>query len=306
MADETSLATRTAAILVVYALERPLDDVLARLVAAVRVCVVVDNAEQGHPDLPAVTARHGATLLAARNRGGLAGAYNVALEHLRRQHAADIDHVVFLDDDSDPAALAAFLADPVTVDRLQQPTTAATAPAYRDRATGMRGKYIQLDRFRLTYLSRQFTDLRAVAFVINSMSVWRMDALARIGPFNEGLAIDHVDTEYCLRARACRLSVYVHGGHEFAHSIGQRRRFRFLGREMQAGGHGPKRRYLIGRNTAWLARRWLIREPAFAFLCATRLAYEVVGIVLAEDQAWRKLAALLRGTAVGLLTLRLA
>lgn len=306
MADETSLATRTAAILVVYALERPLDDVLARLAAAVRLCVVVDNAEQGHPGLSSVADRHGATLLAAGNRGGLAGAYNVALEHLRRHHSADLDHVVFVDDDSDPAALQAFLSDPVAVDRLQQPGTAAVAPAYRDRATGLRGKYIQLDRFHLNYLSRQFTDLRAVAFVINSMSVWRLDALSRIGRFNEGLAIDHVDTEYCLRARACGLAVYVHGGHEFAHSIGQRRRFRFLGREMQAGGHGPKRRYLIGRNTAWLARRWLIREPAFAFLCVTRLAYEVVGIVLAEDQATRKLLALLRGAAVGLLTLRLA
>jgi rhamnosyltransferase len=305
VADETSLAHRTAAILVVYRLEHPIDEVLARLGDSVRTCIVVDNSEMGHGSLPALTARHGAMLLKAGNRGGLAGAYNLALDHLRRHDRGPVDFVVFLDEDSDPAALRGLLADPACIERLTRVDTAAVAPAYRDRATGLRGKYIELERFRLTYLSRQFTDLRAVAFVINSMSVWRMDALSRIGAFNEGLAIDHVDTEYCLRARALGLAVYVHGAHEFAHSIGQRRRFRFLGREMQAGGHGPARRYLIGRNTAWLARTWLWREPAFAFLCVSRLGYEVVGILIAEDQATCKLLALLRGAAVGLVSPRL-
>lgn len=300
VANESSLAPRTAAILVVYRLQTPIDAVLATIAGTVALTVVVDNAEQAHASLPPLATKMGVTLLHAANRGALAGAYNLALDHLRQHHAHDVDQVVFLDDDSDPSGLRAFLADPDTQRRLCDPHTAAVAPAYRDRATGLRGRYIELRRFGLTYLSRQFTDLRPVAFVINSMSVWRADALRRIGRFNEGLAIDHVDTEYCLRARSCGLVVWVHGGHEFDHSIGQRRRFRLLGREMQAGGHGPARRYLIGRNTVWLARTWSWREPAFAFLCLTRLAYEAVGILVAEDDAPAKLGALLRGAVVGL------
>lgn len=306
MTDQPPLARRTAAILVVYRLHVPIEPVLRRLAASVAVTVVVDNSEHGHASLQPLVERHGAALLNSANRGALAGAYNRALAHLRELHADSIDQIVFLDDDSDPAVLSAFLADPMTTDRLADVHTAAVAPAYRDRATGMRGKYIQLSRFRLSYLSREFTDLRTVTFVINSMSVWRASALDRIGPFNESLAIDHVDTEYCLRARHLGLVTYVHGGHEFAHAIGERRRFRFLGREMQAGGHGPERRYLIGRNTLWLARVWAWREPAFAFLCAARLAYEVVGIVIAEDRARAKITALLRGACVGLFMPRLA
>lgn len=306
MADQSPLACRTAAILVVYRLSAPIEPVLSRLAETVAVTVLVDNSEHGHASLPALAERYGATLLKSANRGALAGAYNRAVRHLRELHAGTIDQIVFLDDDSDPAVLKAFLADPITADRLADARTAAIAPAYRDRATGMRGKYIELSRFRLSYLSRQFSDLRAVAFVINSMSVWRLPALDRIGPFNEDLAIDHVDTEYCLRARRLGLLTYVHGGHEFAHAIGERRRFRFLGREMQAGGHGPERRYLIGRNTLWLARAWAWREPAFAFLCATRLAYEVVGILVAEDRARVKVTALLRGACAGLFMPRLA
>ena len=65
--------------------------------------------------------------------------------------------------------------------------------------------------------------------------------------------------------------------------------------------HGPERRYLIGRNTAWLGRAHLWREPAFAFLCLSRLGYEALGICLAEDQRLSKLLALLRGALVGAL-----
>jgi rhamnosyltransferase len=150
------------------------------------------------------------------------------------------------------------------------------------------------------HLPREFEGARPVAFVINSMSVWRAAALARLGDFDEILGIDHVDTEHCLRARALGLLVWVHGSHTFAHAIGARRRYRLLGRELQTGGHGPSRRRLIGRNTVLLARRWVFREPAFAWLCLMRLLYESVGIVVAEDRRAAKLAALFAGIARGM------
>jgi rhamnosyltransferase len=110
------------------------------------------------------------------------------------------------------------------------------------------------------------------------MTVWRLQALQRIGAFHEGLAIDHVDTEYCLRARQAGLTLHVNGAFEFAHAIGERRKYRLLGVELQAGGHSPQRRHMIARNTVWLARNWFCREPAFSALCLVRLAYEAVGI----------------------------
>lgn len=299
------LGETTAAVLVVYRAEQPLDATLAALVRQLRLVVVVDNAEQPRPEVEAAARRHGAVALHGGNAGALAGAYNRALDHIRAAHVG-IRHVVLLDEDSDVGALGAFIADDSVAELLADETTAAVAPAYRERATGLRGKYIELQRYRLRYLEREFGGVRRVAFVINSMSLWRLAALARIGRFDERLALDHVDTEYCLRARQLGLALYVHGGHEFAHSIGERRRFRFLGREMQAGGHSPERRYLIGRNTSWLARSWWWREPAFAFLCLTRLAYEAVGIVVAENRPGAKLAALLRGACAGLVMPRLA
>lgn len=293
------LAASTAAVLVVYRLAVDLAPTLQALQRAVGRVLVVDNHELGHPQLAALARQGKVDCLHAGNVGGLAGAYNRALEWLQI-HAPQTRQVVFLDEDSDPAPLHALLRDEVTGRALAQPQTAALAPAYRDRATGLRGRYIRLGRYRLAFNPREFSDLRAVAFVINSMSVWRLQALQRIGPFNEGLAIDHVDTEYCLRARQLGYSLFVNGAFEFAHSIGERRKYRILGLEVQAGGHSPERRYMIARNTVWLARAWAWREPAFAMLCLARLAYEAVGVLMVEDRVAAKLAALSRGAASGL------
>ena len=271
-----------------------------RLCDAVDHLVVVDNNETAVDGLAHSLRSEAVTVLHHANRGGLAGAYNRALDELRSRCATMPSCVVFVDQDSDASSLSAFLADPGVAALLGRPDVAVVSPAYCDRATGLRGRYIELTRWHAHHLPRRFAGARPVAFVINSMSVWRSDALQRIGPFNEMLAIDHVDTEYCLRARQLQLSVWVHGDHEFAHAIGQRRRYRLLGRELQAGGHAPRRRQLIGRNTTLLARTWCLREPAFAGLCLMRLAYEAVGIVMAEDRKLAKLSALVMGIGQGL------
>lgn len=296
-----TIARTTAAIVVLFRTDTDPSSLLDGLAQQVALTIVADNSAAGHPGLPAVAQRDTLVRLHTRNLGGLAGAYNQALVRLKEQHP-NITHVVFLDEDTDCSGLGAFLMSPDVAKRLLAMDTAAVAPAYRDRATGMRGKYISLQRWRLHYLPRVFEGLQPVAFVINSMSVWPMAALQLIGPFNEGLAVDHVDTDHCMRARQRGLAVYVDGSHEFVHAIGQRRRFVFLGRAMQAGGHNPQRRYLIGRNTMWLAKHHGWREPAFALLCLSRLGYETLGILLAETERRNKLWALLRGATMGLFT----
>ena len=294
------LAASTAAVVVVYHLATDIEPALRQLHQSVARVLLVDNHEQGHATLAALAERLQIDCLQAHNKGGLAGAYNRALAWLKVQEP-QLTQVVFLDEDSDPSSLAALLADANTAQALARADTAAVSPAYRDRATGLRGRYMRLARFKLAFNPREFDDMRPVAFVINSMTVWRLQALQRIGAFHEGLAIDHVDTEYCLRARQAGLTLHVNGAFEFAHAIGERRKYRLLGVELQAGGHSPRRRHMIARNTVWLARNWFWREPAFTGLCLARLAYEAVGIMMAEDQAAAKLTALLRGAFSGLI-----
>lgn len=301
--------SRMAAVVVVYRDARRVADTVALLSSVLPWVVVVNNAPELLAEgMLAGTAARSAPAQTAlvqhlhnANTGGLAGAYNHALSWLAEHHP-QAERVLFLDEDSSAEGLRSFIVDPLTQQALHDPAIAAVSPAYRDRATGLRGAYMRLSRWRFDFHPREFEGLRDVAFLINSMSVWKLPAVRRIGRFNEALAVDHVDTEFCLRARQAGLRLCVNGTHEFPHAIGQRQRYRFLGMELQAGGHSPARRCMIGRNTVWLAKRWWWREPGFVALCLARLGYEAVGITVAEPQAPAKLLALGRGVLQGLFT----
>ena len=291
-----------AAVLVLFEREVDLPATVQQLSGVARRLVLVDNSPDAillRSNLQSAPGTE-VSILHNGNRGGLAGAYNAALTQLAMADQP-VSEVVFADDDSDGRALDAFLRDADTQALLRRPDTAAVAPAYRDRATGMRAAYIQLGHWRFRHLSRAITGVHSVAFLINSMSVWRREAIDAIGAFDERLGVDHIDTDYCLRARQRGLKLFVNGSHDFAHAIGNRRTYRFMGRTLQSGGHGAARRRSIARNTAVLMCRHGRSEPAFAALCLSRLVYEAVGIVMVEDQKARKLGALVAGALEGVL-----
>lgn len=291
-----------AAILVLFEREIDVPATVSRLSLLARHLVLVDNSRDGSllRTGPQGAAESDVMILHNGNRGGLAGAYNAALVQLATANPV-VKEIIFADDDSDARSLEAFLRDPSTQALLQRPDTAAVAPAYRDRATGMRAAYIQLGRWRFRHLSRAISEVHSVAFLINSMSVWRREAIDAIGIFDENLGVDHIDTDYCLRARSRGLRLFVNGSHEFAHTIGNRRAYRIAGRTLQSGGHGAERRRSIGRNTVALMCRYGRAEPAFAMLCMSRLLYEAIGILMVEDQKTRKLGALVSGALDGLI-----
>jgi hypothetical protein len=88
----------------------------------------------------------------------------------------------------------------------------------------------------------------------------------------------------------------------FVHSIGKRRKYRLLGMTLQSGGHSPQRRELIARNSILLGRHYLIRYPSFAVLSLIRISYEILGIMLVENNRSRKLFAVIKGAVTGLVT----
>lgn len=291
-----------AAVIVAFDPARDPAGFVAQIRGLVARIVIVDNWPDGHPRLPVdMLAGAGVEVIANRNVGGLAGAYNTAIAHLEKTRPATT-HVLYLDDDTDAASLAAFLSSPTTQVCAEDTGVAAVAPAYVDRATGMRGAHMQLCRFRLRVLPRELARATEVAFLINSMSLWRLDAVRRIGSYSTCFGIDHVDTDFCLRAAVHGYKLVLNPEVGFLHSIGERRKFRLLGFTLQAGGHGASRRRLIARNTVILAKHYAFRWPAFAVLCVLRLGYEMTGIVLAEPQRMAKLKGMLLGIWSGLLT----
>ena len=293
------LFPQVAAVLVLFAPNVDPSSTLRTVLGVVGQVVLVDNAPSGHPLVAAWRGVPRVAIVANANRGALAGGYNAARRWLE-QHSPSTTHIAFIDDDSDASVLRPFLADPGVAETLVREDTAAVAPAHRDRATGLRARHLLLSRFRWRQLPREVSGLQRVNFVINSMSVWRMAALKRIGAHNEWLGVDHVDTEYCIRAQRLGFMIYLQGDHEFAQSIGHRRAYKLLGHELQSGAHSAQRRHSIGRANGWLACAYLTSNPAFAVLRTSMLVYEALGILLVEEEKMSKLVALGSGALVGL------
>jgi rhamnosyltransferase len=111
----------------------------------------------------------------------------------------------------------------------------------------------------------------AVAFdPMQSGFVIARETIEAIGPLDEGLVIDGVDSEYTARARAAGLDVLVGAGCDILHQLGRRDPARFFGRPLRVLGHeisynyhSPQRVYYIARNGTTLTRRYLLKDPSW-------------------------------------------
>jgi rhamnosyltransferase len=290
---------KIAAILVSFDSKRKSAGIVKELKGTVDLTIIVDNCVEGNPELSSMD-EAGIVIIRNHNVGGLAGAYNAALLDIATHHAY-ITHVLFLDDDSALGTLESFLASDVTINAAACPNIAAVAPVYRDRRTGLRGRHIQLDRFRFHFLPREQAEPAYVTFVINSMSLWQRNALERLGPFSVLLGVDHIDTDYAMRAKRAGFKIVLNPAVEFLHEIGERRAYSIFGKSVQSGGHSPSRRFLIGRNTIIIVKRHGYKYPSFLILCIQRLLYETIGICAVEDRKFRKLLSLWNGVFHGVL-----
>jgi hypothetical protein len=186
----------------------PSEEQLARAVAMRSACdrlLVVDNSPLPDARAAMMLGEAGVALLHHGNRNGIAGAFNCGLSALFDE---GVDAVALFDQDSEaPASYftvmrercasmsgRAFLAGPRIFDENDQrflPELATSGLAVE----------------RLSICAD--AALQRCAFLISSGCVISREAFARLGRFDEALFIDHVDTEYCLRALLRNVPVYV-------------------------------------------------------------------------------------------------
>jgi rhamnosyltransferase len=93
-----------------------------------------------------------------------------------------------------------------------------------------------------------------VASVITSGSLIPLKAHAAVGAFREEFFIDHVDTEYCFRARAKGYQVIRTRRPVMSHSIGAISRHEVLWMKKWTFNHAADRRYYFARNDTVMLR----------------------------------------------------
>jgi rhamnosyltransferase len=185
---------------------------------------------------------------------GLGAAQNAGIQLAR---AAGATHVLILDQDSEPMPdmVDRLLA---ASDRLQTEgvRVAAVAPVYADSATGPASGFVRLgwlDFKKQTVLPGQ--DVVEADFVISSGSLIPVSVLDAIGPMDESLFIDHVDTEWCLRAQSKGYKLFGVPGARMVHTLGDRRTRIWFLRWRNVPYHSPFRYYYILRNSLLMQRR---------------------------------------------------
>jgi rhamnosyltransferase len=224
--------------------------------------VLVDNTER--PYLSEGQLPHGCELITLGSNTGIAHAQNVGVAAAT---LAGAEVVAFLDQDS--VVGAGFL--PALVSALRIGTPDIVSPLYWDETSKVELPAIRVSRYGITSAVRRgdSSDPYPVDVVISSGTAATKEVFAVAGTFDEGLFIDFVDTEWCLRCRSKRISIRVVPSAVMLHRIGSKSiRFGVLTLFV----HSPVRCYYQVRNCFHLFRKrhvpvlFALRETASVFL----------------------------------------
>ncbi|OJA79202.1 rhamnosyltransferase [Burkholderia ubonensis] len=287
--------TALGALVILY---HPTDAQLASLDALRRASdalLVVDNSPQPDARAREACARDGIALLHHGNRGGIAGAFNAGLAALFRER---VDAVALFDQDSTApdayfpamrdvcAGLAprAFLAGP----RIFDENARSFLPELSTNGITLRRLNIEPG-----------AAMQRCAFLISSGCVVSRDAYDTLGPFDETLFIDHVDTEYCFRALARNVPLYVVPSLVLTHRIGAKRRHALGPFAMTSMNHPWQRRYYSARNAVQLGIQYGLRFPV-AIVPNLLTLWQIVQIALVECDKRAKLGGIVLGIVDGL------
>ena len=191
--------------------------------------------------------------LLSENRG-IAAAQNVGIQWARTRGA---QFVLLMDQDSIP--------EPEMVDHLcanyrgleeQGIPVAALGPRYRDSDKGMLSKFVKIGFLGFSLLDRKPGQPVVEAdFLISSGALLPLSVIASVGLMDEGLFIDHVDTEWCFRAKAQGFRLFGVCGAVMTHTLGEQRRGVWFLRRRIVSFHNPFRYYYIYRNSTLLHSR---------------------------------------------------
>ena len=239
--------------------------VLRALAAQVSMVLVLDNSTSTDAQAAVLALAHqvpAADYVGLWGNRGLGAAYNQGIEIARAQAAS---FVLLLDQDSIVADdmvqhLLAVYDEPMAVDHVSGepvPLIAACGPRYVDRLTGRRSvlladRGISMGRLDESVAGTAWADS---AMLISSGSLIPLSVLDQLGGFDEGFFIDHIDTDFCLRARAQGMRLLVVSAAGMEHELGHEHQRIWWGHWRELPIHQPQRLYYIFRNSLRLMAR---------------------------------------------------
>ncbi|VVN03074.1 glycosyltransferase family 2 protein [Pseudomonas fluorescens] len=256
MTSQLSVSSVCAVIITYHPELESLKVLVNSLAPQVESIVIVDNGSSESLSNFAVAQSHieNLSVLSLGENFGIGYAQNVGIEYAQK---AGVKYVALFDQDSCPeqgmiSTLCAAAAD------IQSAGVklAAVAPCYKDTQGGVLSTFVRVGVFGFKRIAL-VSDGRPIEadFLISSGSLIPISTITDIGGVDASLFIDHVDTEWCFRAKARGYKLYGISNAIMLHSLGDHRiRFWFL-RWRTVPYHSPFRYYYMFRNSLLLQRR---------------------------------------------------
>ncbi|WP_063826549.1 glycosyltransferase family 2 protein [Paraburkholderia phenoliruptrix] len=297
-----------AAVIVTFNPELPtLRKMIEALQAQEAEIVVVDNASLASvaEQIAKLTGELSCGFEALAQNLGIGAAQNRGFAAVAKMDGNSVSgerYVLFLDHDSIPdvGMVGKLVAADLRL-RARGVRVGAVGPAIVDVRTGTTGRFVSSGSFLVKRIPCESgCQELAVDFLISSGTLVRTDTFAKIGGMDEALFIDHVDTEWCLRAKAAGYALFGVCGARLIHSLGDEVVSAWLGRKREVFVHSPLRDYYMCRNTLLILRATRMSLGWRVFLLS-RLVGSIVFFVATQAPRLRRMGFMLMGLRDGLL-----
>ena len=229
-----------------------LENLLDNLSSQVKYIIIVDNGSITDTEIwiterqtPSITA-----ILLGENRG-IAFAHNLGIKWAQAQGAG---FVLLMDQDSIPSPDMVEKLLLALVEGKAREVAIAAGPACVDMRTGKKSLFVIesrgiLRRWREKHTLPKNGILSEVCFLISSGTLINLNFLQRLGGMRANYFIDHVDTEWCFRARANGYVLLGVPAAEMLHTLGDKVKNVWFFGMRQVAYHSPLRDYYMFRNT---------------------------------------------------------
>lgn len=237
-------------------------------------------------------------LIPIGRNAGIGAAQNVGIKHALARQA---DYVLLMDHDSVPFDdMVSALVETDQALRTRGVNVAAVGPVTVDRRNGVEGQFVRLEGWSVKRLDCTGPDdIVEADFLIASGTLIHSRVLNEVGTMKEGMFIDHVDTDWCFRARDRGGRLFGVGRARLYHELGDSSRRVWLGRWRHVFVHSPNRDYYVFRNTILMLRGTPMPLPwKLHFLY--RLCQFLVYFGLGVPPRFRRLKCMAFGLAHGL------
>jgi len=270
------------AVVVSYNPSREILRNIAILTGQVDPIVVVDNTLSTNPQtvIDELEHRGGCTVIRNQKNLGIATALNIGVQ---RAISLGCEWIVTFDQDSRigngyiDGLISTYIesSDPTRI--------GVICPIYRDEGLGA------------VWPLPKGSNGEPLA-CITSGALMKSETYQKLGPFEDQLFIDGVDTEYALRMRAAGYRI-VESNVVLNHSLGKMTPHMFAGRTIFVTNHNPQRRYFITRNRIVLLKRYLLKDREWTAYELTDFWKGTIALLLFEQDRWLKVQYMLRGAA---------